>query len=115
MVGGADEEAAASLTSPESSLPLTGGERRTAREGNANPAANATTSGEAVVAQAELAPDVNGLIETAIRDHDSWRDRQIVVAEIVATTPTPPMIFLKKENLMLPKFNSHEEVSTISS
>ena len=64
---------------------------------------------ETTITQAELAPDVNGLIETAIRDHDSWRDRQIVVAEIVATTPTPPMIFLKKENLMLPKFNSHEE------
>ena len=74
--------------------------------GAGNDVDNAAAAPAVEICQAELAPDVNGLIESAIRN----RNKNIVIADIVATTPEPPELkFMTKENLMLPPFTSKSD------
>ena len=53
--------------------------------------------------EAELAPDVDGIVEDMLRRREERLERQIVTADIVVTFP------LTKANLMLPKFSKEQE------
>ena len=77
----------------------------TDRIASTDSSSSSSPAGADVVVQAELAPDVDNLIESAIRK----QNQNILMADAVATTPEPPggiNAILTKENFTFPPFKS---------